>query len=87
MNANGFLMSLIVVGLAALGSYGQEMRAEQPAEIATAAEQPIEASGKASEKMREANKATGGLLDEENAERGDGVMAVDNALSWTMRYP
>ncbi|MGH8514191.1 MAG: hypothetical protein ACREV8_09680 [Gammaproteobacteria bacterium] len=84
-------MSLIVVGLAALGGYGQEVRAEQPAEIARAAgqpvEQPMEASGEASEKIREANEAIGGLLDEENSERVDGVMAVDNALSWTMRYP
>lgn len=92
MNANDFLMTLIVVTLAALGGYGQEVRAEQPAEIIAKAagqpvEQPIEASGEASEKIREANEATGGLLDEENAERVDGVMAVDNALSWTMRYP
>ena len=45
MNANDFLMSLIVVGLAALGGYGQEVRAEPPAEITTAVEQPVEASG------------------------------------------
>jgi len=60
---NAFLMSSIVVGLAALGGYGQEVRAE-PAQIATAAEQPIEASGEASEEMREANEATGGLMDD-----------------------
>ncbi len=87
MNANDFLMSLIVVGLAALGGYGQEVRAEQPAEIAEAAEQPIETSGEASGRIRGADEATGELLDEENAERVDGVIAVDNALSWTMRYP
>ena len=128
MNASDFLMSSIVVGLAALGGYGQEVRAEPPAEIATAVEQPIEASGEASEEIREAKEATGGLMDDtvittkvkeallqdagtsalaigvdtliggvqlsgsvdsvdakqrakEIAERVDGVIAVDNALS------
>ena len=128
MNASDFLMSSIVVGLAALGGYGQEVRAEAPARIATAAEQPVEASGEASEEIRAANEATGGLMDDtvittkvkeallqdagtsalaigvdtliggvqlsgsvdsvdakqrakEIAERVDGVIAVDNALS------
>lgn len=110
------------------GGYGQEVRAEPPAEIATAAEQPVQASGEASEEMREANEATGELMDDtvittkvkeallqdpgtsalaigvdtliggvqlsgsvdsvdekqrakEIAERVDGVIAVDNALS------
>jgi hyperosmotically inducible protein len=62
MNANDLLMSLIVVGLAALGGYGQEVRAEPPAQIATAAEQPVEASDEASEEMREAKKAAGELM-------------------------
>jgi osmotically-inducible protein OsmY len=128
MNANNFLMSLIVAGLAALEGYGQQVRAEPPAQIATAAEQPVEASGEASEEMREAKNAAGKLMydtvitrkvkaalfqdagpsalaigldtliggvqlsgsvdsvDEkqrakEIAERVDGVIAVDNALS------
>ena len=59
MNASDFLMSSIVVGLAALGGYGQEVRAEPPAEIATAVEQPVEASGEATEEMRAAKKAAG----------------------------
>lgn len=63
MNANDFLMSLIVVGLA-VGGYGQELRAEPPAEIATAAEQPTPASGRASEEMREAEKSAGELMDD-----------------------
>lgn len=128
MNANNFLRSFIVVGLAALGGYGQQVRAEPPTEIATAAEQPVGASGEASEEMREAKKTAGELMydtvitrkvkvallqdagtsalaigvdtliggvqlsgsvdsvDEkqrakEIAERVDGVIAVDNALS------
>lgn len=89
MNANDFLMSLIVVGLVTLGGYArgyaQEVRAEPPAEIATAAEQPVEASGEATEVMREAKEAAGAFMDD--TERVDGVIAVDNALSWTMRYP
>lgn len=64
MNANDFLMSLIVVGLAALGGYGQEVRAEPPAEIATAVEQPVEASDEATEEMRAAKKAAGDLMDD-----------------------
>lgn len=134
MNANDFLMSLIVVGLAALGGYGQDVRAEPPAQIATAAEQPVQSSGEASEEIREAKEAAGGLMGDtvitrkvkaalsqdrgtsalgiggetliggvqlsgsvdsvaeeqrakEIAERVDGVIAVDNALSWTIRYP
>jgi hypothetical protein len=92
VNANDFLVSLIVVGVGALGGYGQEVRAEPPAEIATAAERPVQASGEASEEMREANEAAGELLDNsvitaKIAEGGDGVIAVDNPLSWTMRYP
>lgn len=61
MNANDFLMSLIVVGLAALGGYGQEVRAEPPAEIATAVEQLVEASGEATEEMGAAKKAAATL--------------------------
>ena len=125
MNANNFLMSLIVVGLAALGGYGQEVRAEPSAQIATAAEQPVQSSGEASDEMREAKEAAGELLDDsvitakgkgkrlqdagmsigrvqpsgsvdsvdekprakDIAERVDGVIGVDNALSWAMRYP
>lgn len=134
MNANDLMMSLIVVGLAALGGYGQEVRAEPPAEIATAVEQPIEAARESSEGVREANEPTGELMDDtvitakvkeerlqdegtsalaigvdtlkggaqpsgsvdsvdekqrakDIAERVDGVIAVDNPLSWTMRYP
>jgi hypothetical protein len=64
MNANDFLMSLIVVGLAALGGYGQEVRAEPPAEIATAVEQTVEASGEATEEMGAAKKAAGDLMDD-----------------------
>ena len=64
MNTSDFLMSSIVVGLAALGGYGQEVRAEPPAEIATAVEQPVEASGEATEEMREAKKAAGELIDD-----------------------
>jgi hyperosmotically inducible periplasmic protein len=125
MNANDFLMSLIVVGLA-VGGYGQELRAEPPTEIAT--EQPAPALGRATEEMREAEKSAGELMDDtvittkvkaallqdpgtsglqigvetliggvqlsgsvdsvdekqrakEIAERVDGVIAVDNALS------
>lgn len=127
MNANDFLMSLIVVGLA-VGGYGQGLRAEPPTEITTAMEQPAPASGRASEEMREAEKSAGELMDDtvittkvkaallqdpgtnglqigvetliggvqlsgtvdsvdekqrakEIAERVDGVIAVDNALS------
>lgn len=134
MNANDFLMSLIVVGLVTLGGYAQEVRAEPPAEIATAAEQSVEASGEAPEEMREAKEDAGAFMDDtvtttkvkaallqdpgtsapeigvetltggvqpsgsvdsvdekqkakEIIERVDGVIAVDNALSWTMRYP
>ncbi len=61
MNANNFLRSFIV-GLAALGGYGQQVRAEPPTEIATAAEQPVGASGEASEEMREAKKTAGELM-------------------------
>jgi len=64
MNASDFLMSLIVVGLAALGGYGQEVRAEPPGEIATAVEQAVEPSGEATEEMREAKKAAGELIDD-----------------------
>ena len=63
MNANTFLMSSIVVGLATLAGYGQEVRADPPAEIATAVEQPVQASGEATEEMREAKKA-GELIDD-----------------------
>lgn len=91
MNASDFLMCLILVGLAALGGDGQEVRAEQPTEIVRAAgqpvEQPIEASGEASEEMREANEATERLGDTVITTKVDGVIAMDNALSWTMRYP
>jgi osmotically-inducible protein OsmY len=130
MNANDFLMSLIVVGLAALGGYGQEVRAEPSAQIATAAEQPVQSSGEASNEMREAKEAAGELLDDSlitakvkgkrlqdvgtsigrvqpsgsvdsvdekqrakdiaervDGVRVDGVIGVDNALSWAMRYP
>jgi osmotically-inducible protein OsmY len=127
MNTKRFLMSLIVAGLAALGGYGQEVRAEPPAEIATAAEQPVEAPGEATDEMRGADEAVGltddtmittkvkgallqdpgtaalaigvetfiggvrlsGSVDsvdkkqraQDIAERVDGVIAVDNALS------
>ena len=89
MNANDFLMCLIVVGLAVLGGYGQEVGAERPAKMAAEqpVEQPIETSGKASEEIREANEATERLDDTGTTKVIDGVMAVDNALSWTMRYP
>ena len=128
MNTKRLLMSLIVAGLAALGGYGQEVRAEPPAEIATAAEQPVEAPGEATDEMRGADEAVGELTDDtmittkvkgallqdpgtaalaigvetfiggvrlsgsvdsvdkkqraqDIAERVDGVIAVDNALS------
>jgi len=70
-------MSLIVVGLAALGGYGQEVRAESPAEIAPAVEQPVEASGEATEEMREAKKAAGELID-------DGGELIDDTVITTI---
>jgi hypothetical protein len=80
MNANDFLMSLTVVSLAALGGYGQEVRAE-PAEIATAVEQPVEqpmeASGEASEQIRDAKKAAGDLID-------DGGELIDDTVITTI---
>ena len=81
MNANDFRMSLIVVGLAALGGYGQQVRAEPPAEIATAVEQPvgqpIDASGEAREEVREAKKAAGELID-------DGGGLIDDTVITTI---
>lgn len=77
MNASDFLMSLIVVGLAALGGYGQEVRAEPPAEIATAVEQPVEASGEATEETRAAKKAAGDLMD-------DGGELIDDTVITTI---
>ena len=77
MNANDFLMSLTVVGLAALGAYGQEVRAEPPAEIATAVEQPVEASAEATEEMRAAKKTAGDLMD-------DGGELIDDTVITTI---
>ena len=77
MNANDFLMSLTLVGLATLGAYGLELRAEPPAKIATAVEQPIEASGEASEEIREAKKAAGDLID-------DGGKLIDDTVITTI---
>ena len=77
MNANDFLMSLTVVGLAALGGYGLELQAEPPAKIATAVEQPVEASGEVSEEIREAKKAAGELID-------DGGKLIDDTVITTI---
>lgn len=63
MNANDLLMSWMVVGLT-VGGYGQELRAEPPTEIATAAEQPAPALDRVSEELREAEKSAGELMDD-----------------------